>query len=506
MARKKYQKKEPVTRVPFKLSHAASDDQLAIKDCWLNDLDNIFIPAVAGSGKSSTLAFLMACAANVVGAYIAFNKDIVTEMEPKCPPGVTVKTRHAFGYVAFAKKGIRLKVEKDKLSHALEKNGYVVSKEDELSYERCQSIKRLIDQMKNNLIDVHDHEGIDRMCYFYDIDIDCLDEVKVKLPKIFELIVSLGMEGIIDFVDMKWLPVHLKWEMNRFPVLFLDEYQDSSSLDMAFDKMLLAPGGRVVIVGDARQSIYGFAGANCDSIEIASQQFLSSEFALNKTFRCSPEVVAHAQRIVPHIEAWEGTKPGRVVRMFEEFEPTSMDPNAMVLCRRNAPLVRPCFKALKAGVKANIKGRDIGAGLITIINKQNAETIPTMLDKMEDFFHRAKERVMSRKRVNPMTLELLEDQQSIIEAFAMEPDIQTISQLKSKIKEMFTEDKTGMVFSSVHRSKGLEADHVVILDAKRIRLSFDKMTDEARTQEANLEYVAITRAKGNLYLDLAERK
>lgn len=60
------------------------------------------------------------------------------------------------------------------------------------------------------------------------------------------------------------------------------------------------------------------------------------------------------------------------------------------------------------------------------------------------------------------------------------------------------------IISSVHSMKGGEADTVYIFDYPRFPYMWKDMTKEDEQQEANLQYVAITRAKKNLYLILCD--
>lgn len=58
------------------------------------------------------------------------------------------------------------------------------------------------------------------------------------------------------------------------------------------------------------------------------------------------------------------------------------------------------------------------------------------------------------------------------------------------------------VLSTIHKMKGSEADRVFILDYPCFPYKFNGMSDEQLQQEINLQYVAITRAKKELYLAL----
>ncbi len=87
---------------------------------------------------------------------------------------------------------------------------------------------------------------------------------------------ELRRQGLVDFDDMPLLAFRMIQQNDwirtalraRFPILFVDEYQD---LGHALHELVLllcfAGGMRLFAVGDADQSIYGFTGANPDLLQ-----------------------------------------------------------------------------------------------------------------------------------------------------------------------------------------------------------------------------------------------
>lgn len=59
------------------------------------------------------------------------------------------------------------------------------------------------------------------------------------------------------------------------------------------------------------------------------------------------------------------------------------------------------------------------------------------------------------------------------------------------------ESTSGPIFATIHKSKGLEADHIYVLRPDLLG-GFGDLTPEQQKQEDNLHYVAITRAKESL--------
>jgi DNA helicase-2/ATP-dependent DNA helicase PcrA len=170
----------------------------------------------------------------------------------------------------------------------------------------------------------------------------------------------------------------------------------------------------------------------------------------------------------------------------------------MILSRRNANLVRPCFAFLRRGRKAVIKGRDIGAGLLKLVKTMKAKDIYDLMDKTRIHRQARIDKLMSEKSINQSMIQRVEDECDCVLEIALGCD--SLAQMEGHIEKIFSEDTQGIMLSSIHRSKGLEADMVSIVDYTRIRLNHDKMTPEDHIQEKNLHFVAVTRAKKVLHL------
>jgi len=75
----------------------------------------------------------------------------------------------------------------------------------------------------------------------------------------------------------------------------------------------------------------------------------------------------------------------------------------------------------------------------------------------------------------------------------------SVLDLKYKIKSIFTDEIQGIVLSTVHKIKGLEADRVFIVRPDLLPMQVAKPWQAI--QEKNLQYVAYTRAKLDLIFD-----
>jgi len=168
-----------------------------------------------------------------------------------------------------------------------------------------------------------------------------------------------------------------------------------------------------------------------------------------------------------------------------------------VLCRNNAPLIALAYSLIGRGVAAHVLGREIGEGLQKLIDKMNATNIDMLIERFEAYFSR--ETKKAEKKGRNRRVATLDDQQTCLEVFInnLTETNRSIAGLKRQISRIFDEDAAGVTLSSIHKAKGREWENVAILDSHLMPSPFAKKPWQA-SQEKNLEYVAITRAKVNL--------
>lgn len=498
----KYQKEE-IKRIPFPKHIKLSHFQEAALDCWIKEKNNTQLRAVAGSGKS----FTVAAAAHLdpdqsPGLYSSFQTAIVEEVAPKLPEHFAAKGAHALGWGALAKSWDKpnVNVGKFKMKNKIKELSYMNDRNDPMSDERVENGVDLMSKIKITMTDPENRERILELAEIYDIQIDCFDRFLKDIPDLLKWNDEVARQGIVDFDDMIYLPVKYNLPVFQYKRVFLDECQDFSPLMQLFMAKFVHPEGRIMSVGDRNQSIFGFAGADTGAMDNLLRVFGSTELPLSVCYRCHAGAIELAQRIVPEISGHEGTIPGEVKHYecgMDKFEWSNVHESAMILCRRNAPLIRPAFKLIREGRKVTIKGRNLGEGLVKTIlhvEKKSNGSMTGFLDKLEEWKQEKIASILARKNINMALIESTEDQAACIESFC-EGETDTTA-VCLKIKRIFDDkSKDGIIMSTAHRSKGLEHDHVYILDYPNIEMRRESMSAEAKQQERNLHYVAITRAK-----------
>lgn len=220
-------------------------------------------------------------------------------------------------------------------------------------------------------------------------------------------------------------------------------------------------------------------------------------FPLSITYRCPRKHVELAKHYVPEIEAAEWAIEGEIIKIRDSELERFVSAGDLAICRTNAPLVSPCFSLIKKGIKATIRGRDIGEGLINLINKIKGSSMDEFSIRLDKWAEKEREKLEKKGASIESVMDKYETLLVLME------DCDDVNCLIVKIKTIFSDDKSAVVFSSVHRAKGLEAetkDNSVFVLYPNLLPSQWAKKDWELIQEKNLQYVAYTRAKNKLYM------
>lgn len=468
------------------------------------------VDAKAGSGKTYTIVQICkALPRSLKVLYAVFNKHNQLEAQKKVPSHCAVKTCHSFGMSAIYSNAYssgasdKPVMDEKKLDTIMDE---VI--DDEFRRSWRYPAARLVKLAKNYLTD--DHERLRFLAYHHGVEIpfhwrddDDWEDLLTYVTDALRL--CRERDSVFDFDDMIWLPVVNGYRTRKFDMVIVDEAQDLNNCQIALLASALRRDSRLLVVGDPHQAIYGFRGSDHEIFEKLVDRFNCRTLPLSITYRCPNRVVEEAQALVPEIEAAPDAIEGEVRDVLYEDamieleslygEHGEIDPGRedLVLCRTMAPLVIPCFDLIRAGVKAQIRGRDIGKNLVKLVQKYKAKSLEELMTKLETY--RAK---MLKKYTELDQMHLFQrvhDQVDTISAIADYVD--TVTDLVARIRAIFSEDLRGVTFSTIHRAKGCEASHVWILSPHLLPHPMARK-DWEKTQEKNLEYVAITRAKESL--------
>ena len=154
--------------------------------------------------------------------------------------------------------------------------------------------------------------------------------------------------GIIDYADMEHialrllrLPAVAREYRDRFSFVFIDEYQDCSPLQNALFSALARPDN-LFIVGDVKQSIYGFRMAEPAMFTERIDEFSRRDAALHLSanFRSSNEVIEGVNSIFTPIMTREtgGVDYDETARLVHGRRDASPGGTELHVISRSAPL------------------------------------------------------------------------------------------------------------------------------------------------------------------------
>lgn len=119
----------------------------------------------------------------------------------------------------------------------------------------------------------------------------------------------LRKDGLIDFPSMIYYAYKILFDhpnvahalAAKYKWILVDEFQDTSALQVEiFRAIAQFDKTKFFLVGDPIQSIYGFAGAVPGLLdEFAEELGAIDDFQLRGNFRCSDQIVEHAERLCP---------------------------------------------------------------------------------------------------------------------------------------------------------------------------------------------------------------
>lgn len=266
--------------------------------------------------------------------------------------------------------------------------------------------------------------------------------------------------------------------------------QDISPLQYEIVKKCRTPRGRLVAVGDQKQSIYAFMGSNLDSLHAIKNSPNTIELPLSMTYRCAESIVDEACKVFPDgIVAAPGASKGLVGNgtIHEARE------GDFILCRNNAPLADAFISLIRNGKKCSIIGKEFGNQLVSLI-----DSVDDIFD-LEKILLDLEEKLSKKGLKNPTKTEAYDKvNEKVNVLLSLYEYFGSLDKVRSVIYDIFVENASrGIILSTIHKSKGLEADRVFFLEPGLIPSKY-AVTELAMYAEKCLKFVGITRARKEL--------
>lgn len=473
----------------------------------INSNHNLVINAVAGSGKTTTLLeYAKSRPAGSKILYLAFNKTVKTEAIEKFTAAglkqVKVETAHSLAF-----------------DHVIKHSHYTVVQAYQ-SYEWCDLLGiQSGDRHTDFIIASHVNKFIAYFCNSKAGKVqelnytDVVNDAKAKtfVNNFYLLIEKFTREALAKMNSGEISVTHdfylKKFQLNnpvlQYDYILFDEGQDASPcmLDVFLKQQAIK-----IIVGDRHQQIYGWRFA-INSLE----QVDFPVYNLSSSFRFDDEIALIANKIL----AWKKhLKEDAAVKIIGAGPAISPKKSRATLGRTNLSLLLNAIAQRQHGdistvyFEGNINSytfADEGASLYDVLNLHLGK----------------KEKIKDKLIAEMKTMKELEDYIAKTEDNALGMIVEVVKEFGSKLPGLISELKNNhtadkseadMIFSTVHRCKGMEYDEVILLKdfmqedklKKQIALmGGDKISDADKgrlAEEINVLYVAATRAKQKLVL------
>lgn len=290
-----------------------------------------------------------------------------------------------------------------------------------------------------------------------------------------------------DFSDMlievrdllredKWL----KMFRNQYDYIFVDEYQDTSTIQL---QILLSLNAKYYyMIGDRNQSIYGYSGANCSKLEsMLKERRETIEMTLSVNFRSDKKIVENSNqysslKAVANSKE-EGFVDDKLIATIDELsELLKLPEQVVVLVRTNDIIKKLEMVMLKRRIPMKYFNFITPTDIKHFKKGEIHQNLKTKFKKLKDYFSSDEELVNfieTHKNSNKF--------------------ITTIH--KSKGREF----DTCVVINSIAPSMVEKYEHLRNLSQKQLeKITFD-IDDEENVEPRNIHYVAVSRSKHKLY-------
>jgi superfamily I DNA/RNA helicase len=475
-------------------------EQLAI----IRSKGNIKINAVAGSGKTTTIIeYARTRPAGSRILYLAFNRTVKLEAEKKFAaqglPNVKVETAHSLAYkkVVF-QNDYKVRAQGYKTHEVADLLKIKGTGEKHTEYIFANHINKFAAYFCNS-----DKPKVQDLDYLEMVT----DETARAFVRTHYALIEQGTRLLLSKMDKGAIEVTHDFYLKKFqlqnPVLpydyiLFDEGQDASA---AMLDIFLKQKATKVIVGDTHQQIYSWRYA-INSLEKA--QF--KNFHLSTSFRFNQDIADLAIKILD----WK--------RFFQEQPSVSIKGHGRqtdrkvtaIIARTNLGLLLKAIEYITTHkqvkhiyFEGNINSytyADEGTSLYDVLSLHNGKydsirdkLVQSMgsLDELEEYIEKTEDVQLA------MMVEIVREYGNAI------PGI--IKQLKEKHTSNEEKDKAEVVFSTVHRCKGMEYDAIELVNDFVTEAKLERLTSESKKpeevnkakwyEEINLLYVAVTRTK-----------
>lgn len=521
--------------------------------------ENMYVEALAGTAKSFTACKMLETVENN-SLYVAFNKSVQQEFANRISnPKVKIYTMHGLCNMVLTwnlENNGKLKTSNDskgfgkqrdntnnvgkqgvldnlKIYNILEKK-LNASKTIKYNFEYKMFLKenytRLYGLVRLKFVDLtSEYAKYEIVKIVNDYSLFRHEEFgKPAESNILSIIKSIDaasleqfeQEGIYDFDDMLYITLiklkNREWQVppwNLYYNIVADEAQDFSNVQTLLLKYFKRKQGRFIFILDSNQAIYSFAGANCNSYLLIKTLYAPLQtFKLPINYRCPSSHLDLVNKLYNiGIQSAPNAIEGEIFKISKMKAVDLLSEGDYLIGRKNKWLTPMILELVKKGKKVFIKDADFVSRILKFIDKSKVASVNDLIYKIEGL--QEKLQIQKEKQKEEEAIEtfsqnlddLYDTLNNLIVGYKQNCTSFSIKEFRKYVENLLNTVNSDdcITISSIHSVKGLESDNVFVLNEGKPTMAGVTNSDQY-TQEKNLSYIALTRAKKKLYLVKAE--
>ena len=324
-----------------------------------------------------------------------------------------------------------------------------------------------------------------------------------------------------------------------FRHIFVDEFQDVNPLQFALLKMFVGPDPDLCVVGDSRQAIYAWNGADSSYLDDFSTHFPGAgQVSLHQNYRSTPEILRCASAVLPTHDALTPTRPSGSTPSIDAHADDRAEARSIARALRNTHSSNTRWRNMAVLVRTNAQVVLLSDALSDAKVPVNARGDGKLIDRpevldaidqmlrlglpleasLDDIAHRLAVEDDDDSNADESGDAAPTERRSILEAFirlgrdhlAVDASASVrsfVEAIKTGSNEAATTGGDRVDVTTFHAAKGLEWDvvHVAGMERGLSPIGHAK-SEDAIAEEHRLIYVALTRARRDLHVHWAHER
>lgn len=470
------------------------------------------INAVAGSGKTTTLLEYAKKNSHLKILYLAYNKSLQTSLQEKLKDYklsyLHVSTIHSLAYnkIEAYNYNLTADLKNQVIENVITNHELTINQKAYYPIpEYVALIKDLVNFYCNSSLIALDSKLMESYKKQSDLGAKILELISKNEKRVIEhlkTILSAMKNKIIDATHdfyLKMFYLNKKVSTNLpYDLILVDEAQDISDVMIGIIENLNC---RRIYVGDSFQQIYTFRFATnaLNKIDLPS-------FDLTQSFRFGDNFAKVLQNNLNSLYEINSSKPLKISGLEKT---TLIGKNHIDFTKQFCVIARSTFGLIQQLVyfihdkkKVYFEGgynsySFMNQTVYSIFYLKQKKNDKITIDEIKDFDTISELEQFAKDTKN-------QDYLNIIKFINTYGD--NIFEINKKIKEFLVTDKkdADIIFTTTHKSKGLEYEQVIMADdfisKKELVNTKNKLSYQRANEELNIYYVAATRAKNVIQL------